>query len=120
MGSFFEALRERYRDHARDDLRESLRHLGVPARLAPRGAREVAIPGGDSLGLVTIPPQGPIRSVNVRNESSAMRLTGMAISESPLDLGMSARQSSDRIAESLALAGALALARLFPARALIP
>jgi hypothetical protein len=69
MGGIFAGLHEVLRNHARDDLCRSLRALGVPAALAPRGAPEEHILGGRSLGLVTIPPpHGPIRWVNVRKE----------------------------------------------------
>jgi hypothetical protein len=71
VGRFFEGLHEVARDHARDEFCQSLRALGFPAELAPRGAAEERVLGGQSLGLVTIPPPyGLIRWANVRKEMS--------------------------------------------------
>lgn len=67
MSRFFDGVHEIARDHARDDLYEHVRTLGVPAELAPRGDPAESVLRGPSLGLVMIPPpHGLIRSVNVR------------------------------------------------------
>ena len=52
-------------DHARDDICDALRLMGVDARMAGRGRGEEKIGGSGSLGIIDI-PEGPIHWVNVR------------------------------------------------------
>ena len=69
----FQKLRERFRDHARDDLCAGLRRLGMNAKLAQRGRPEerIALHADHlSLGIIDI-SQGPIRWINVPGRRSS-------------------------------------------------
>lgn len=73
-GEFFSGIKEGFRDHTRDNICTDLQRLGIDAQMAPRGRPEEEVyikrlPDIGSLGIICI-PEGPIRWVNVRKETS--------------------------------------------------
>ena len=67
---FFDAVRELFRDHTRDNLCAELQTLGVNARMADRGRPEEDTGEGTSLGIIDI-VGGSIPWVNVRKVTTS-------------------------------------------------
>lgn len=68
--SLFSKVRERLRDHTRDELCARLHALGIPAQMAERGRPEEKITSwrGSSKGVIDI-ASGPIRWVNIKKDT---------------------------------------------------
>lgn len=67
--SFFNKVRETFRDKTRDNICAGLQSLGIDAQMAERGRSEEKIGGKGSLGVIDI-PEGTIRWVNVSRISA--------------------------------------------------
>jgi hypothetical protein len=70
LGEFFFKVREIFRNKTRDNVCVGLQKLGIDAHMVRRGRIEEKIGEGGSLGIIHI-PEGPIRWVNIRDETHA-------------------------------------------------